>query len=163
MDDSNNCTPLPNNADVQGFMVRLSLFISQLCLVTLLFFSRKSLRTAVGSLLLQNYGLLIASFVFIRLEKVSPDDIHFVINAVYSPAFQLLVWPTLFDFIDLILCGRVEDQSSVFFPLGLPSQLLVLGIVPVWVTLNAVTWLDTSLWGMEHHASSICAYRASFV
>ncbi|KAG8762163.1 hypothetical protein FRC15_008634, partial [Serendipita sp. 397] len=31
MDDLSNCTPLSNNADVQGFIVRLSLFISHLC------------------------------------------------------------------------------------------------------------------------------------
>ncbi|KAG9052752.1 hypothetical protein FS842_009295 [Serendipita sp. 407] len=31
MDDLSNCTPLPNNADVQGFIIRLSLFISHLC------------------------------------------------------------------------------------------------------------------------------------
>ncbi|KAG8818816.1 hypothetical protein FRC19_010300 [Serendipita sp. 401] len=162
MDDLSNCTPLPNNADVQGFIIRLSLFISHLCFVTLLFFSRESLRMVVGSLLLQNYGLLIASFVFIRLEKVSPNDIHFVLNAVYSPAFQLLIWPTLFHFICLILRKRVEHQSSPLRLLHLPSQLLILGIVPVWVTLNAVTWLDASLWGMGHHASNICAHRDSF-
>ncbi|KAG8849084.1 hypothetical protein FRB91_010265 [Serendipita sp. 411] len=82
-DGSNNCTPPPNNPDVQGFVVRLSL--------TLLVFSRKGIRTVVGSLLLQNYIILIASLVFIHLEKLSPNDIHFVIGAVNSPVFHMLV------------------------------------------------------------------------
>ncbi|KAG8798878.1 hypothetical protein FRC16_006370 [Serendipita sp. 398] len=156
IDDNAGCTPLPNNPDIQGFLVRLSLFISQMCFATLLVFSRKDIRTIIASLLLQNYSLLIASIVFIRLEKLSPNDIHFAIGAVLSPVFHLLLWDTISDLIKRSRYGLSGQLGS----LRHLSRLFMLGIVPIWVVLSGMTWLDASFLGMKDHALRVCAYQS---
>jgi hypothetical protein len=47
-----------------------------------------------------------------------------------------------------------------FGPLRLFSQLLLLGIVPLWGVLSAVTWLDTS--SSKRIATQACALRLPF-
>ncbi|PVG03831.1 hypothetical protein CPB86DRAFT_307923 [Serendipita vermifera] len=108
-------------------------------------------RAVFNSILLQNYGLLICSLVFLLLNKLSPNDVDFAIAAVHSPVFHFLLFERVISWIG----------GSHLFPRKLAysqlHQILLLGVIPLWIVLSGVTWANLSIF--EHHASHTCAAR----
>ncbi|PVG03833.1 hypothetical protein CPB86DRAFT_308002 [Serendipita vermifera] len=153
------CVQIPDNLDMQGFFVRLSLFVSQICYVILLSFSRERVTTVVSSVLLQNYALLIGSLASISREKLSPNDIHFAISAVHSPVFHYLLLTSAAHLIH----RQPPSSPNLFHNFGrlrLPSQLLILGVIPLWIVLSGVTWLGIS--ELVSLTGGTCVKRLSF-
>lgn len=150
VDTGNGCTPIPDNPDVQGFVVRLSLFVSQVLSATLLIISDAYTKTVIGWIILQNYGLLLCAFIFLLLNKLSPNDMDFIITAVHSPIFHYLV-------VCVILREIKSLEKSKF--LLIVVTILLLGVFPLWIVLSGITWLDWS--ALDHRASITCATRFS--
>ncbi|PVG03829.1 hypothetical protein CPB86DRAFT_821888 [Serendipita vermifera] len=149
-------TPLPNNPDMRGSVVRLSYLLCE-PQVALLTFSEEDDKMVVGSILLQNYGLLAGSLVFILLKKLSPDDIDFAISAIHSPIFHLLL-------LEVIMVSATRRSFGLFRQFGrvrLISQILMLGIIPLWIVLSGVTWVGPS--SSEHRARQSCAAHLSII
>jgi hypothetical protein len=120
-------------------------------------YSEEDDKGVVGSILLQNYGLLTASLVFTLLKKLSPDDIDFAISAIHSPVFHLLL-------LEIIMVSTSRRSFGLFRQFGslrIISQILLLGIVPLWIALSGVTWVTPS--SIDHSAGPSCAARLSIV
>ncbi|PVG03832.1 hypothetical protein CPB86DRAFT_307950 [Serendipita vermifera] len=131
------CTPIPDNPDVQGFVVRLSLFVSQVLSATLLIISDAYTKTVIGWIILQNYGLLLCAFIFLLLNKLSPNDIDFIIAVVHSPVFHYLAFGVITNIIESKSLRRSR-------PLRIVVTILLLGVFPIWIALSGITWVKSS-------------------
>jgi hypothetical protein len=88
--------------------------------------------------LLQNYALLVGSLASVVRQKLSQNDVDFAISAAHSPVFHYLL---LASIVDLVSRNKFPGTFDGLGRLRLPSQLLLLSIVPLWATLSAVTWM----------------------
>jgi hypothetical protein len=116
------------------------------------------IRTVVIPLLLQSYSLLIVSLVSILRQKLSPNDIDFTISAVHSPSFHFLL---LMSLIYLFQGRRISPGPFHRFGyLRLPAQLLIVSVIPLWIVLSGITWLDIP--ALRYRKGQTCAIRLSF-
>jgi hypothetical protein len=91
-----------------------------------------------GSVLVQNYGLLVCSLIFVFLRKLSQLDIVFAIAAVHSPIFHML----LLESIGFLTSRQYVSRFHHFGSLRLPCQLLIIGVIPLWIVLSGINVLD---------------------
>jgi hypothetical protein len=86
-------------------------------------------------------------------QKLSQNDVDFAISAAHSPVFHYLL---LASIVDLVSRNKFPGTFDRLGRLRLPSQLLLLSIVPLWATLSAVTWMNPPLLNnVEAQACSI--------
>ncbi|KAF8906456.1 hypothetical protein CPB85DRAFT_1313761 [Mucidula mucida] len=71
--------------DMQGFLVRLSAFIVNICLAILIKWSKGDLISPVGIVFLQFYTILLATFITMRNKDMSIPDSHFALVLTISP------------------------------------------------------------------------------
>ncbi|KAF7335597.1 hypothetical protein MVEN_02214100 [Mycena venus] len=87
------------NPDMQGYLVRLSNFLTHIGVAILIGWSTKSPRTYYGLLFLQIIFVLIGVLVSIRRNQIGIDDAEFAVILTRSPVCTycvLLVLPRLF-------------------------------------------------------------------
>jgi hypothetical protein len=88
---------------------------------------------------LQNYALLVGSLASVVRQKLSQNDVDFAISAAHSPIFHYLL---LTSAVNLVSRNKILGAFDGLGRLRLPSQLLLLGIIPLWATLSAINWLN---------------------
>ncbi|KAJ7915791.1 hypothetical protein B0H13DRAFT_388995 [Mycena leptocephala] len=87
------------NPDMQGYIVRLSNFITHIGVAMLIAWSTKSPRSYYGLLLLQMIFIMIGVLISIRRNQLSIDDAEFAVLLTRSPICaycMFLVLPRLF-------------------------------------------------------------------
>jgi hypothetical protein len=81
---------------------------------------------------------LVCSLIFMFLRKLSQLDIVFAIAAVHSPIFHML----LLESIGFLTSRQYASRFHHFGSLRLPGQLLIIGIIPLWIVLSGINVLD---------------------
>ncbi|KAF8906454.1 hypothetical protein CPB85DRAFT_878007 [Mucidula mucida] len=80
--------------DMQGFIVRVSAFIVNICLAILIKWSKDDLISPVGIVFLQVYTILLATFITMRNKDMSIPDSHFALVLTISPLSVYFVYAT---------------------------------------------------------------------
>ncbi|GAW02126.1 hypothetical protein LENED_003760 [Lentinula edodes] len=82
------------NPDMQGYAVRLSNFIVNVCLALLIRYSEESVSESVSALLLQVYTLMLCAFISLIRKQLSVADAHFALTSTVSPlaVYLLYAW-----------------------------------------------------------------------
>ncbi|KIK63105.1 hypothetical protein GYMLUDRAFT_41418 [Collybiopsis luxurians FD-317 M1] len=83
------------NPDMQGYAVRISNFIVNLCLAILIRYSNEDVIESVSVLLLQIYTLLVSAFISLIRKKLSVADAHFAITSTVSPLAIYLLYASV--------------------------------------------------------------------
>ncbi|KAK1234414.1 hypothetical protein PQX77_002384 [Marasmius sp. AFHP31] len=87
------------NPDLQGYAVRLSSFIANLCIATLIAWSEKTVKESVNIILLQNFVVLLCTAVAIIRKDLTVADAHFALTLTMSPVGIYLVYSTIFRYL----------------------------------------------------------------
>ncbi|KAF9056720.1 hypothetical protein BDP27DRAFT_641154 [Rhodocollybia butyracea] len=123
------------NPDMQGFAVRLSNFIVNICLVILIRYSEENIAESLSVLLLQIYTLLVCAFISMIQKQLSIADAHFAVTSTVSPLSLYLVYASVRKLI--------KKSSYLFSRLGQNStKYLVMSLlmVPIWFTIELLIY-----------------------
>ncbi|KAF9017422.1 hypothetical protein BDZ89DRAFT_1140723 [Hymenopellis radicata] len=71
--------------DMQGFLVRISALIVNICLAILIKWSDEDLESSVGVVFVQVYAILLATFISMNNKSLSISDSHFALVLTISP------------------------------------------------------------------------------
>ncbi|KIK66150.1 hypothetical protein GYMLUDRAFT_960611 [Collybiopsis luxurians FD-317 M1] len=122
--------------DMQGYAVRLSNFVVNVCLVILIRYTSKDVAESISVLLLQIYTLLICAFISMYRKKLSVADAHFAITSTISPLSLYLLYAAI---------RRILRKSSYLFRRLGPNSTLIyamlsLLVLPMWLTMDALIY-----------------------
>ncbi|KAJ3714289.1 hypothetical protein C8R42DRAFT_256696 [Lentinula raphanica] len=125
------------NADMQGYAVRLSYFLVNVCLALLIRYSDKDVAEPVNALLLQIYTLLCCTFISFTRKQLSVADAYFSLTLTISPLALYLVYASL---------RKVLRKSSYLFRrLGdhyKTSLTLSVLMLPLWIIIHVLIYFD---------------------
>ncbi|KAF5382242.1 hypothetical protein D9757_008960 [Collybiopsis confluens] len=124
------------NPDMQGYAVRLSNLVVNVCLVILIRYSNESVAESVSVLLLQVYTLLICAFISLSRKTLSSADAHFAITSTVSPLAVYLIGASL---------RRIFNRRSHLFRRLGPNNTLIYAILsllllPMWITMDILIY-----------------------
>ncbi|ESK87179.1 hypothetical protein Moror_5873 [Moniliophthora roreri MCA 2997] len=80
--------------DMQGFAVRLSALVANICAAILVTWSEEVVKEWVNIIMLQNYTILICAAVVMARRDLSISDAHFAIVVTASPLSLHFVYST---------------------------------------------------------------------
>ncbi|KAJ3755471.1 hypothetical protein EV360DRAFT_85878 [Lentinula raphanica] len=128
--------------DMQGYAVRLSNFVVNVCLALLIRHSEEDFQVAdsVTAVLLQNYTLLSCTFISLIRKRLSVADAHFCLTLTISPLALYLVYASLRKVL-----GRSSYDSCFFRRLDdhyktcLTFSVLML---PLWIIIYVLIYLN---------------------
>ncbi|KAK7018797.1 hypothetical protein VNI00_018227 [Paramarasmius palmivorus] len=86
------------NPDMQGYAVRLSTFVTNVCIAILITWAEEEVRPSVSLILLQIYTILLCTAVAMVRHDLSVSDAHFALTLTVSPLALYFVYST-FRFI----------------------------------------------------------------
>ncbi|ESK91221.1 hypothetical protein Moror_2941 [Moniliophthora roreri MCA 2997] len=84
--------------DMQGYAVRLSAFVANVCIAILITWSEEEVRSSVSLVLLQIYTILLATAVSLIHHNLSIADAHFTLTITISPLGVYFVY-SLYRFV----------------------------------------------------------------
>ncbi|KAK0500169.1 hypothetical protein EDD18DRAFT_817899 [Armillaria luteobubalina] len=116
------------NPDIQGYAVRLSTYIANLCLVILMTWSQGNINSSVHVILMQAYTIFIAASVSLSRKKLSIADAHFVFSITISPLSLYLVYSTF--------RLMMRKPTTLYRRLGESKTWTA-----IWSTLMLVIWI----------------------
>ncbi|KAJ3817757.1 hypothetical protein F5880DRAFT_1336944 [Lentinula raphanica] len=124
------------NPDMQGYAVRLSNFIVNVCLGLLIRFSEENVADSITVLLLQIYTLLTCTFISLARKRLSVADAHFALTSTVSPLALYLLYSSLRTLLrkSSHLFSRLDDHNRTYLALSLL-------ILPMWIVLNILIYL----------------------
>ncbi|KAK0480192.1 hypothetical protein IW261DRAFT_119487 [Armillaria novae-zelandiae] len=114
--------------DIQGYAVRLSTYVANLCLAILMTWSRENLNSSVYVILMQAYTIFIATFISLSRKKLSVADAHFVFSITVSPLSLYLVYSTF--------RLMMRKPTTLYRRLGESKRWTA-----AWSTLMLVIWI----------------------
>ncbi|KAF5377329.1 hypothetical protein D9757_008006 [Collybiopsis confluens] len=124
------------NPDMQGYAVRLSNFIVNVCLALLIRYSDEDVDESVSVLLLQIYTLLVSAFISMIRKNLNVADAHFAITSTVSPLSIYLLYASLRKLM--------KKPSYLFRRLGKGSSrtyiILSLLMLPLWATMDSLIY-----------------------
>ncbi|KAJ3714288.1 hypothetical protein C8R42DRAFT_726767 [Lentinula raphanica] len=123
------------NPDMQGYAVRLSNFIVNVCLGLLIRFSEENVADSVTVLLLQVYTLLICTFISLIRKQLSVADAHFALTSTVSPLALYLLYAALRTLLrrSSYLFRRLGDDNRTYLALSIL-------MLPMWIVLNMLIY-----------------------
>ncbi|KAK0467167.1 uncharacterized protein EV420DRAFT_670250 [Desarmillaria tabescens] len=116
------------NPDVEGYAVRLSTYIANVCLAILMTWSRENVKASVYVILMQAYTVFLATFISLWRKKLSIADAHFVFTITISPLSLYLVYSTF----RLVM----RKSTGLYERLGDSKRWTA-----IWSTLMLVIWI----------------------
>ncbi|KAK0189063.1 hypothetical protein F5146DRAFT_694635 [Armillaria mellea] len=116
------------NPDIQGYAVRLSTYVANVCLAILMTWSHENLKTSVYVILMQAYTIFIATFISLWRKKLSIADAHFVFSITVSPLSLYLVYSTF--------RLMMRKSTTLYQRLGESRRWTA-----IWSTLMLVIWI----------------------
>ncbi|PBK72971.1 hypothetical protein ARMSODRAFT_953412 [Armillaria solidipes] len=114
--------------DIQGYAVRLTTYIANLCLAILMTWSHENLNSSVHVILMQAYTIFIAAFISLGRKKLSIADAHFVFSITVSPLSLYLVYSTF--------RLMMRKSTTLYQRLGESKRWTA-----IWSTLMLVIWI----------------------
>ncbi|PBK75956.1 hypothetical protein ARMSODRAFT_1013363 [Armillaria solidipes] len=114
--------------DIQGYAVRLSTYIANLCLAILMTWSHENINSSVHVILMQAYTIFIAAFISLGRKKLSIADAHFVFSITVSPLSLYLVYSTF--------RLMMHKSTTLYQRLGESKRWTA-----IWSTLMLVIWI----------------------
>ncbi|KAK0446170.1 hypothetical protein EV421DRAFT_2034051 [Armillaria borealis] len=114
--------------DVQGYAVRLSTYIANVCLAILMTWSHENLNSSVYVILMQAYTIFIATFISLLRRKLSIADAHFVFSITVSPLSLYLIYSTF--------RLMMRKSTTLYQRLGESKRWTA-----IWSTLMLVIWI----------------------
>ncbi|KAJ4477156.1 hypothetical protein J3R30DRAFT_3753923 [Lentinula aciculospora] len=138
------------NPDMQGYAVRLSNFIVNVCLggsyCTALFmpdklstaliirYSEEDVAESVSVLLLQVYTLMVCAFISLIRKQLSVADAHFSLTSTVSPLALYLLYASMREVL--------KKPSHLFRRLGSHRTYSILSLLmlPMWIVMNLLIY-----------------------
>ncbi|KAJ4500710.1 hypothetical protein C8R41DRAFT_913796 [Lentinula lateritia] len=122
------------NPDMQGYAVRLSNFIVNVCLALLIRYSEESVSESVSALLLQVYTLMLCAFISLIRKQLSVADAHFALTSTVSPLAVYLLYASVRKVL--------KKRSYLFRRLGDHRTYLTLSLLllPMWTIMNLLIY-----------------------
>ncbi|KAJ3853212.1 hypothetical protein EV368DRAFT_39360 [Lentinula lateritia] len=122
------------NPDMQGYAVRLSNFIVNVCLALLIRYSEESVAESVSALLLQVYTLMLCAFISLIRKQLSVADAHFALTSTVSPLAVYLLYASVRKVL--------KKHSYLFRRLGDHRTYLTLSLLllPMWTIMNLLIY-----------------------
>ncbi|KAJ3966617.1 hypothetical protein EV361DRAFT_555741 [Lentinula raphanica] len=123
------------NPDMQGYAVRLSNFIVNVCLALLIRYSEEDIAESVTVLLLQIYTLLACAFISLIRKQLSVADAHFALTSTVSPLALYLLYASLRTLFhkSSYLFRRLGDHCRTYLVLSLL-------MLPIWIVMNVLIY-----------------------
>ncbi|KAL0573563.1 hypothetical protein V5O48_008396 [Marasmius crinis-equi] len=81
-------------ADMQGYAVRLSTFVANVCIAILMKWSKKSIEESVAVIMLQVYSTLISTVISMARHDLPVSDVHFALTLTISPLTMWILYST---------------------------------------------------------------------
>uniref|UniRef100_A0A0W0F2K9 Uncharacterized protein n=1 Tax=Moniliophthora roreri TaxID=221103 RepID=A0A0W0F2K9_MONRR len=128
--------------DMQGYAVRLSAFVANVCIAILITWSEEEVRSSVSLVLLQTYTILLATAVSLIHHNLSIADAHFTLTITISPLGVYFVYSLYRDVIAVSHRWLFFLFISIFY-LSWGSSLVIWEVdMRVWyheVLLSTIT------------------------
>ncbi|KAJ3714292.1 hypothetical protein C8R42DRAFT_748601 [Lentinula raphanica] len=123
------------NPDMQGYAVRLSNFIVNVCLALLIRYSEEDIAESVTVLLLQIYTLLACAFISLIRKQLSVADAHFALTSTVSPLALYLLYASVRTLFrkSSYLFRRLGDHCRTYLVLSLL-------MLPMWIVMNVLIY-----------------------
>ncbi|ESK87172.1 hypothetical protein Moror_11835 [Moniliophthora roreri MCA 2997] len=114
------------NPDMQGYAVRLSTFVVNVCIAILITWSEEEVRSSVSLVLLQIATILLCTAVAMIRRDLSVSDAHFALTLTVSPLALYFVY-SLFRFIR-------KRPNHLYARLGTSKIIVAIltGILVIW-------------------------------
>ncbi|KAF8886406.1 hypothetical protein CPB85DRAFT_1441956 [Mucidula mucida] len=103
--------------DVQGYSVRLSAFIANVCLAILMTWSHEDVEGSVYVIFMQVYTIFVATFISLARRRLSVADAHFCLTLTISPLAIYFAYSTARWFLN--------KRSNLYLRLGGTSHKLI--------------------------------------
>ncbi|KAF8868697.1 hypothetical protein CPB85DRAFT_1362130 [Mucidula mucida] len=121
--------------DVQGYAVRLSTFIANVCLAILVTWSAEDVQESVYVILIQVYTIMLATFISLWRQKLSIADAHFALSLTISPLSIYFIYSTT--------RWMLNKSSNLYSRLGKSSRMiafLTVVMVVQWIVLDIIIY-----------------------
>ncbi|KAL0566762.1 hypothetical protein V5O48_015244 [Marasmius crinis-equi] len=127
--------------DMQGYAVRLSTFIANVCIAILIVWSEKPVEESVGVMMLQVYSILLSTIISMARNKdgLSVADVHFALPLTMSPLSLYFVYST-YRFIrkrPSYLYDRIRSTRII-------TSILSIVMVLWWVAIDILIYFKDS-------------------
>ncbi|ESK84019.1 hypothetical protein Moror_11522 [Moniliophthora roreri MCA 2997] len=117
--------------DMQGYAVRLSAFVANVCIAILITWSEEEVRSSVNLVLLQVYTILLATAISLIRHNLSIADAHFTLTITISPLGVYFVY-SLYRFVR-------KRPNHLYARLGTSRSSKV--IIAILTTIMLAWWI----------------------